>query len=180
MATSTPTAASAQGGEAAPAPGSGLAKVIEIVNTQIALVVGGLTGSVTAVSSALSMHLSELADAYSGRCPDQSTDVDPLDLNTDYVTLLDNLRRTRPKAYSLLAYAGRLWHDHPPALVDQPARMASHAGIIVTRLNTENAATHSTCTPAVTAAVAASLSTAQPPPPVAVPDSDVAVPDSDS
>lgn len=137
-----------------------MTSLIEVVNAQIALVLAELTSSVTSVSSALSMHLSELADAYSGRCPDQSTDVNPLDLNSDYVTLIDNLRRTRPKAYNLLAYAGRLWHDHPPALIDQPARMASHADIIVTRLN---AATHPSCSPEVTAAVAASLSTTQPP-----------------
>lgn len=151
----------------APATGSAFARITDLVNTQIAVVVGGLTSSVTQVSSALSMQLNEIADAYSGRCPDQSSDVDPLDLDTNYVTILDNLRRSRPMAFNLLAYVARWWHEHPIPLVDQAAKMETHSSSIVTRLNT----VQSSCSPAVVAAVMASLSTAQPP---AVTDGDAA------
>lgn len=156
---SSPAPANATASKTASTSTSASAKLIELVNTQIASVVQGLTSSVTQVSSAFSMQLNEIADAYSGRCPDQSSDVDPLDLDTNYVTLLDNLRRSRPRAFNLLADVARWWHENPIPLVDQAAKMATHSSTLVARLNT----VQSSCTSAVVEAVAALLSTALPP-----------------
>lgn len=142
-----------------------MAGLLEIINTQIDAVVGKITTPVLAASNALAMQLNNIADAYAGMCPDQKADVKMLDLDSNYIVLLDSLRRTRPIMYKELAAAALSWHDNPPPLLDQPAEMVSLAAVLVSRLESENAQAHGLCTPDVGPAVAAALSTAKPLPP---------------
>lgn len=118
-----------------------------------------VTGSVMAVARAFSMHADEVAQAYAGTCPDQGPDVDPLDLDSNYVVLLDALRRTRPEAYRLVVMAAIDWHDAPPLLFEQPLKMAALSSRVTGQMNAA-ALPLGTCEGAVAAAAAASLSTA--------------------
>lgn len=135
----------------------------EIINRQIMAAVGGITTPVVAVTSAVAMHLNDIADAYAGNCPDQTSDVKMLDLDGNYITLLDSLRRTRPYMYKVLANAAIWWHNHPLALLDQPASMMKLSDILMADLQSEKHNAH--CSPDDAIAVAAALSTAIPPHP---------------
>lgn len=146
-------------------PVSGAQAAIDFINLQIAKLTDGLASSVLAVSSAFSMHVEEIADAYSGRCPDHSTDVEPLDLDQHYVVLLDNLRRTRPSGYQLLVNGVHYWQNHVPALYEQPHKMSVLANLVVSLLNKLDGGP---CSTDVEVAVAASLLSAKSPPPLDV------------
>lgn len=137
-----------------------MVNLIELINTQIQVVTQGLTASVTAVTDALAMHVNEMADAYSGRCPDHSKDVNPLDLDSNYIILLDDLRRNRPDSYSLLTSVVEAWQKNPPVLYKQPAVMSEVVEILAKRLGSSGS-----CPPEVAAAVSASMSTATHRPP---------------
>lgn len=154
------------------------ASVLDVLKTtlmsKIEEVTNSITGSVMAVANAFSMHADEVAHAYAGTCPDQGPDVDPLDLDSDYVTLLDALRRTRPDAYKVLVLNATDWHDSPPLLYEQPAKMTALAIQVAKALGVSSPPLE-TCVGDVAAAVAASLSTAivvpDPPPPSLTPGS---------
>lgn len=154
--TSQPTEAS-QPGMAAHAQ-----KLLQLINAQIDFIVTAFTTPVIAVSNALSMQIDEVTSAYSGKCPDQSSDVEPLDLDTGYVTIIDALRRTRPEAYRMLADAAKEWHDTTPVLYEQPMKMAALSLLLVENMP-DNRATKQ-CLPAVSSAVTASLSSTPPQP----------------
>lgn len=146
--------------------------LIQFINAQIESVVGAFTSPVIAVSNALSMQVDEVAFAYSGKCPDQSADVEPLDLDTSYVTILDALRRMRPAAYRMLADAAQDWHDNTPILYEQPERMSALSRLLVENLPDRRVTKG--CKAAVSSAVTASLSTTPPPPQKQLTDSDTA------
>lgn len=131
-------------------------KITDWFSTQIL----ALTSSVAAVSEALSMHLNEMSDAYSGRCPDHSTDVNPLDLDTNYVVMLDALRQTRPESYQLLLGWVLAWQKATPVLYKQAVVMGKLAALLTSKMTDSSGS----CPVEVAAAVAASLSTANHPP----------------
>lgn len=135
-------------------------KLLQFINAQIDSVVVAFTTPVVSASHALSMQIDEVASAYAGKCPDQSSDVEPLDLDAGYVTIIDALRRTHPAAYRMLADAAIDWHDNTPVLHEQPLKMASLSLLLV-----ENMPNNRQCLPAVSSAVTASLSTTLPKPP---------------
>lgn len=137
---------------------------LEFVFTQIDLVISQVTGPVLDVSNALAMQLHEMADAYQGSCPDQTTDVKMLDLDTNYITLLNSLRRTHPIVYKYIANIALAWHDEPPDLLQQPAQLAIISAAIVDRLAAVAPQAHDQCPPLVATATAAALSSAIPPP----------------
>lgn len=144
-----------------PSNDSGGLSVIAFINAQIAKITNGLSSSVLAVSGALSMQIDEIADAYSGRCPDQSADVDPLDLDKNYVLLLDAVRVDRPKVYAALVDAVAAWNDQTPALYKQPLAMVDLTRGLLSTLGAD----HGACSKEVSDAVVAALSSAKAPPP---------------
>lgn len=153
--------------------------LLETINAQIEMIISGVTRPVLEVSSALALQLSEMASAYAGNCPDQTTDVKMLDLDRNYITLLDSLRRTRPRVYEYIANTAQKWHDKTPPLLEQPAIMVSVSAQIVGHLDAVKASAHNLCPPPVASALSASLSTANahPPDPVLAPEEEEPPPD---
>lgn len=131
------------------------------VSEKIAALTVEVTDSVMAVSHALSLHVDEVAHAYEGTCPDDGPDVDPLDLDSNYVTLLDALRRTYNDSYQMLVQEAVAWQATPPPLYEQPGKMSD----LSTRLVQSLGVSVQACGGGVATAAAAALSTAKAPPP---------------
>lgn len=137
--------------------------ITKVLKEKIAALTGAVSDSVMAVAKAFSLHADDMADAYLQKCPDQGVDVDGLELDVNYVILLDHLRRTRPDAYALLLKVAVEWHEHTPLLYKQPVIMAELANHIVGRLVGMSSVPGS-CAASVAAAAAAALSSATAPP----------------
>lgn len=137
--------------------------VASVVNERFISLAKGMNTSVQHVAAALSLQIDEISHAYAGTCPDYSSDIDPLDLDSNYVIILDSLRRSRPEAYMLLVNEAMAWNDDIPQLVDQPAKMREISRRLVPRLYVDEIQSHEDvmCSPAIASAASTLLSSSK-------------------
>lgn len=138
-------------------------QLVSVVNEQFTSLAQRLDSSVRSVVTSLSLQIDEISHAYSGTCPDHSSDINPLDLDSNYVTLLDAMRRSRPHAYALLVQEAMQWHNDTPQLRDQPSRMHELCERLVPRLYEDESRDHASlsCSPLISSAASTLLSSSK-------------------